>query len=65
MRLVQLGEVVGVLIHVLAVPWLIGSAVAASIRGDDPVTPHAEIKKLGVAGVERRLWVDLSGSHPS
>ena len=45
------GKVVGVGVHVITVPGLGGTAMAAAIMGDDAVTTLAEKEHLRVPGI--------------
>jgi hypothetical protein len=45
------GEIVGVGVHLVAVPRLAGAAVAAAVMRDDAVALCAEEEHLGVPGV--------------
>ena len=49
----QLGHVVGILVHVVAVPGLVRTAMAAAVMGDNAVAVSAEEHHLGVPGVGR------------
>jgi hypothetical protein len=44
-------EIVGVVVHVVAIPRLAGAAVAAAVVGDDAITLLAEEEHLRVPGV--------------
>ena len=50
-EVVELGEIVGVVVHVVAVPGLAGAAVAAAVVRDDAIALLAEEEHLGVPGV--------------
>jgi hypothetical protein len=48
----KLGEIVGILIHIVALPWLAGAAVAAAIMRDDAML--SEEQHLRVPGISLR-----------
>jgi hypothetical protein len=47
----QLRQVVGVLVHVLALPRLARAAVAAAVMGDDAIAMRGQEKRLVLEGV--------------
>src|SRR6266568_4759528 len=47
----QLGEVVGILVHVVALPRLVRPAMAAPVVSDDPIAVLTEEQHLGFPGV--------------
>jgi hypothetical protein len=56
-------HVVGVVVHVVAVPHLAGAAMATAVMGDHPVAPCQEVEQLGipVVGAERPAVVEVNG----
>ena len=53
-RLDQLGQIVGVLVHVVAVPGLVGAAMAAAVMGDHAKALLAEEQHLLIPGIGRQ-----------
>src|SRR5208283_3059735 len=47
----QLGKILGVLIHVVALPGLARASMAAAIVGDNPIASLSEKQHLGIPGV--------------
>jgi hypothetical protein len=47
----QLGQVIGVLVHVIALPRLAGTPVPAPIVGDATVTTRPQEEHLGLPGI--------------
>src|SRR5260221_2404461 len=61
------GQVIGVLVHIVAVPRLIGTPVTPAIMGDHSVTLLTKIKHLRFPGIARQRpsmreddWLTLS-----
>src|SRR5215471_18830803 len=50
-RFDQLRQIVSVSVHIVSVPWLAGSAVAAAVMGDAAVAAGGQIEHLVLKGV--------------
>ncbi|MNL43528.1 hypothetical protein D3C87_1660450 [compost metagenome] len=53
-RIDQVGEIVGIVIHVVAVPGLGRAAVAAAVMGDDAKAVVGEVEGLRLPAVRRQ-----------
>src|SRR6266849_1026230 len=47
----QLGEIIGILVHIVAVPGLVRLTMAAPVVSDDPIAVPAEEQHLRIPGV--------------